>query len=33
MIVKVIFHRYNKDYERKDEPRFNFNPFGQAQIP
>jgi hypothetical protein len=32
MIVKVIFHRYNKGYERKDESQFYFDPFGQAQI-
>jgi hypothetical protein len=30
MIVKVIFHRYNKGHERKDESQFNFDSFGQA---
>lgn len=32
MIVKVIFHRYNKGHESKDESQFYFDSFGQAQI-
>ena len=33
MIVKVIFRRYNRIHEREDESRFDFDRFGQAQIP
>ena len=33
MIVKVIFHRYNKGHEKEDPSRFHFDPFGQAEIP
>jgi len=32
MIVKVIFHRYNKIYEGEDQSRFHFDHISQAQI-
>lgn len=32
MIVKVIFHRYNKGHESEDKSQFDFDSFGQAQI-
>jgi hypothetical protein len=33
MIVKVIFHRYNRIDEREDKSRFDFNRVSQAKIP
>jgi hypothetical protein len=33
LIVKVIFHRYNKAHEKEDPTQFHLDHFGQAQIP